>query len=85
MMPYAKGASAKTIDFDANGNCVETHYYRMLKIIRDSSFHGYFGIEYEGEKISEEEGVRKSKTLLEKVAASLGQVDLIIKIYPGVN
>ena len=51
MMPYAKGASAKTIDFDANGNCVETHYYRMLKIIRDSSFHGYFGIEYEGEKI----------------------------------
>jgi sugar phosphate isomerase/epimerase len=72
MMPYAKGASAKTIDFDENGNCVETDYYKMLKIIKDSGFHGYLGIEYEGEKISEEEGVRKTKALLEKVAASLG-------------
>ncbi len=67
MMPYAKGASAKTIDFDANGNCVETDYYKMLKIIKDSGFHGYLGIEYEGEKLSEEEGVQKTKALLEKV------------------
>ncbi len=71
MMPYAKGASAKTYDFDSNGNCVETDYYKMLKIIKDSGFHGYIGIEYEGEKLSEEEGVRKTKALLEKVAASL--------------
>jgi sugar phosphate isomerase/epimerase len=71
MMPYAKGASAKTIDFDPNGNCVETDYYRMLKIIKDSGFHGYLGIEYEGEKLSEEEGVRKTKALLEKVAVGL--------------
>ncbi len=72
MMPYAKGASAKTIDFDAQGNCVETDYYKMLKIIKDSGFHGYLGIEYEGEKLSEEEGVRKTKALLEKVAEGLG-------------
>jgi sugar phosphate isomerase/epimerase len=70
MMPFAKGASAKTIDFDENGNCIETDYYKMLKIIKDSGFHGYIGIEYEGEKLSEEEGVRKTKALLEKVAAS---------------
>ena len=71
MMPYAKGASAKTYDFDSNGNCIETDYYRMLKIIKDSGFHGYIGIEYEGDKFSEEEGIRKTKALLEKVAASL--------------
>src|SRR3954469_15374294 len=71
MMPYAKGASAKTIDFDANGNCIETDYSRMLKIIKDSGFHGYIGIEYEGDKLSEEEGVRKTKALIEKVAASM--------------
>jgi hypothetical protein len=71
MMPYAKGASAKTIDFDENGNCIETDYNKMLKIIKDSGFHGYLGIEYEGEKMSEEEGVRKTKALLEKVAASM--------------
>ncbi|MDB5222232.1 MAG: Xylose isomerase protein barrel [Chitinophagaceae bacterium] len=71
MMPYAKGVSAKTINFDANGNCIETDYYRMLKLIKDSGFHGYLGIEYEGEKISEEEGIRKTKALLQKVAAGL--------------
>src|SRR5215210_4782937 len=68
MMPYAKGASAKVIDFDENGNCIETDYNRMLKIVKDSGWKGYMGIEYEGEKISEEEGVRKTKALLEKVA-----------------
>jgi len=71
MMPFAKGASAKTYDFDANGNCVETDYYKMLRIVKDSGFHGYIGIEYEGDKLSEEEGIQKTKKLLEKVAASL--------------
>ena len=71
MMPYAKGVSAKTIDFDANGNCVETDYSRMLKIVKDSGFNGYMGIEYEGEKLSEDEGIRKTKALLEKVADEL--------------
>ncbi|MCW3114924.1 MAG: sugar phosphate isomerase/epimerase [Segetibacter sp.] len=71
MLPFAKGASAKTLEFDANGNCVETDYYKMLKILKDYGFHGYIGIEYEGEKLSEDEGVRKTKALLEKVAASL--------------
>ena len=71
MMPFAKGASAKTIDFDANGNCVETDYVRMLQIIKDSGFKGYIGIEYEGEKVSEDEGIRKTKALLEKVTPML--------------
>ena len=71
MMPYAKGASAKAHEFDANGNCVETDYYKMLKIIKDSGFHGYIGIEYGGAKLSGEEGIRRTKALLEKVAASL--------------
>lgn len=71
MMPYAKGASAKTMDFDAAGNCVETDYPRMLKIIKDSGFTGYIGIEYEGEKLSEEEGIRKTKALLERVGPTI--------------
>jgi sugar phosphate isomerase/epimerase len=71
-MPVSKGVSAKTFDFDANGNCVETDYYKMFKIIKDSGFRGYVGIEYEGEVTSEEEGVRKTKALLEKVLQTLG-------------
>ncbi|MGI4886506.1 MAG: sugar phosphate isomerase/epimerase family protein [Janthinobacterium lividum] len=70
-MPVSKGVSAKTFDFDAAGNCVETDYMKMFKIIKESGFKGYVGIEYEGEKIGEEEGVRKTKALLEKVLQTL--------------
>ena len=71
MMPFAKGVSAKTIDFDENGNCVETDYFKMLKIVKDAGFRGYMGIEYEGEKLSESEGILKTKALIQKVGASL--------------
>lgn len=66
-MPVAKGVSAKTFDFDAAGNCIETDYLKMFKIIKASGFKGYVGIEYEGEKLGEEEGIRKTKALLEKI------------------
>jgi sugar phosphate isomerase/epimerase len=71
MMPYAKGASAKTYNFDEQGNCVETDYVRMLKILKGAGFNGYIGIEYEGEKLSEEEGIRKTKALLERLAPQI--------------
>ena len=72
MMPFAKAVSAKTINFDEEGNCVETDYYRMLKIVKDSGFKGYMGIEYEGRNLSEEEGILKTKALLEKVRSTMG-------------
>ncbi|HYF32437.1 MAG TPA: sugar phosphate isomerase/epimerase family protein [Chitinophagaceae bacterium] len=71
MMPFAKGVSAKSHNFDEQGNCIETDYVRMLKIVKDAGFRGYIGIEYEGEKFSEQEGIRKTKALLEKVGANL--------------
>lgn len=71
LMPYAKGVSAKTHDFDEKGDCVETDYYRIMKIVKDSGFKGYVGIEYEGPRLSEDEGIRKTKALLEKVGAAL--------------
>jgi L-ribulose-5-phosphate 3-epimerase len=72
MMPYAKGVSAKTHDFDAHGNCVETDYHRMMKIVLNAGYHGRVGIEYEGTHLSEPEGIRATKRLLERVAAELG-------------
>lgn len=71
MMPYAKGVSAKTLDFDASGNCVETDYNKMLAIVKDAGYTGYIGIEYEGKKLSEDEGIRATKVLLERVGATL--------------
>jgi sugar phosphate isomerase/epimerase len=67
LVPYAKGISAKTRDFDASGNCVETDYNRMMKIIKDAKFTGYVGIEYEGTTLSEDEGIKKTKVLLDRL------------------
>ncbi|RRB06964.1 sugar phosphate isomerase/epimerase family protein [Larkinella rosea] len=67
MMPFAKGVSAKTHDFDAEGNCTDTDYMRMMKIVKDSGFRGIAGIEYEGSTLSEYDGIKKTKALLERV------------------
>lgn len=72
MMPYAKAVSAKSLDFDAQGNCIETDYVKMLKIVKDAGFKGYVGIEYEGDKLGEYEGIKKTKALLERVRAEIG-------------
>ncbi|MBO9199743.1 MULTISPECIES: sugar phosphate isomerase/epimerase family protein [Niastella] len=71
MMPFAKGVSAKTHDFDEQGNCIETDYLKMLKVVKAAGFKGYMGIEYEGDKLSEEEGIKKTKALLERVGAMI--------------
>ncbi len=74
MMPYAKGVSAKSHDFDDQGNETHTDYRRMMKIVLDAGYHGRVGIEYEGDvkKLSEPEGIRATKRLLERVRAELG-------------
>jgi sugar phosphate isomerase/epimerase len=67
LIPYAKGVSAKFYNFDDKGNCVETDYPRIMKIVKDSGFKGTVGIEYEGDNMDEYDGIRKSKALLERV------------------
>lgn len=71
LMPFAKGVSAKTHDFDASGNETTKDYARIMKIVKDSGFKGNIGIEYEGNKLSEDEGIKATKALLDKVIAGL--------------
>lgn len=66
-MPYALGVSAKSYDFRPEGNCIETDYRKMLKIVRDGGYRGYIGIEYEGDKLSEADGIKATKALLERL------------------
>ena len=73
LMPFAKGVSAKADDFDAQGNEVNTDYGRMLKIVSDSGYTGYIGIEYEGRTTPEMEGIRLAQILIERTLASLHQ------------
>jgi sugar phosphate isomerase/epimerase len=66
LMPFAKGVSAKSYDFDAEGNDTKIDYAKMLKIVKDAGYKGYIGIEYEGNKLPEPEGIKTTKKLLEK-------------------
>lgn len=72
LMPFAKGVSAKTNVFDAEGNEAKIDYTKMLKIVKDAGYTGYIGIEYEGNALSEDEGIKATKALLEKVGRQIG-------------
>jgi sugar phosphate isomerase/epimerase len=67
LMPFAKGVSAKTRDFDTDGNEAQIDYAKMMKIISDSGFKGYIDVEYEGSKLNEDEGIKATIALLRKV------------------
>lgn len=71
LMPFAHGVSAKTYDFDANGNETTIDYKKMLKIVKEAGYTGYIGIEYEGSRLSEQDGIKATKALLLKVAGEI--------------
>ena len=67
LLPYAKGISAKSHDFDASGNETGTDYQRMFKMIKAAGWKGIVGIEYEGSRLSEDEGIKATKALLDRI------------------
>jgi sugar phosphate isomerase/epimerase len=73
MMPYARGVSAKSMDFDQSGRETTLDYPRIMKIVSDAGYHGFVGIEYSGNRLSEPEGIRATKKLLESVRGSTYQ------------
>jgi len=72
LMPWAKAVSAKSHEFDEAGNEVRTNYRRMLKIVVDAGYAGHVGIEYEGDRPGEVEGIELTRKLLERVRDELG-------------
>jgi sugar phosphate isomerase/epimerase len=67
LMPFAKGVSAKSHEFDAVGNEVRTDYRKMFQIVKQSGYKGWVGIEYEGSQLKEADGIIATKKLLETV------------------
>ncbi|WP_422925336.1 sugar phosphate isomerase/epimerase family protein [Singulisphaera sp. PoT] len=66
MMPYAKGVSAKSYDF-REGQEIALDYARIMKIVTDSGYNGFVGIEYEGSRLKEHEGIVATKKLLDSL------------------
>ncbi len=71
LMPFAKGVSAKANEFDEDGNERNIDYVRMMRIVLDAGYRGRVGIEYEGRELSEADGIRATKRLLERVRSQL--------------
>ena len=71
LMPYAKAVSAKSHNFNEDGDEKDTDYSKMMRIVLDAGYRGYVGIEYEGSDLSEMDGIAATKRLLEKVRDEL--------------
>lgn len=67
LMPYAKAVSAKCYDFGPDGNETTIDFARMLDIVVGAGYHGHVGIEYEGERLPERQGILAAKRLLERL------------------
>lgn len=71
LMPFARGVSAKSHNFDSEGNETEKDYARLLKIVKDAGFRGYIGVEYEGRELSEDMGIMATRDLLIKAGSGI--------------
>ncbi|MCB1224861.1 MAG: sugar phosphate isomerase/epimerase [Verrucomicrobiales bacterium] len=82
-MPYVKqSVSAKAYDWGTGagefytedpreGREMTLDYLRLMKIVLDAGYHGYVGIEFEGDGMPEMQGIAKTKAVLEAVRARL--------------
>jgi sugar phosphate isomerase/epimerase len=68
MLTAAKAVSAKSYDFDENGNETTLDYPRIIQLVKDSGYTNFIGVEYEGERLPEKEGILATKNLLLKSA-----------------
>jgi hypothetical protein len=56
---------------EESGNELDSDFLKIMTIVKESGFKGYVGIEYEGNQLSEDAGIKATKALLEKVIAKL--------------
>ena len=71
LMPYAKAVSAKSYDFDEDGNQPKIDYVKMLQVVKDAGYTGFIGVEYEGNNLSEVDGIFATKNLILRANAEL--------------
>ena len=69
--PYTRSVSAKAHGFDENGQEIETDFTEAMRLLLAGGFRGYVSVEYEGDGLTEDEGVAATKRLLEAVREAL--------------
>ncbi len=71
LMPYAKAVSAKSYDFDKEGNETRLDYPALMEVVVNAGYHSYVSVEYEGGRLSEPDGIRATRDLLLRLRDSL--------------
>jgi len=71
MMAAAKAVSAKSYDFDENGNETTIDFTKMLQIVKDAGYTSFVGVEYEGNRLGETKGINATRDLLIKAAQKI--------------
>ena len=71
MMPAAMAVSAKSYDFDEEGNETTIDFMKIMQIVKDAGYTGFIGVEYEGKRLNEADGIKATRDLLLKSAAKL--------------
>ncbi|TBN02622.1 sugar phosphate isomerase/epimerase [Hyunsoonleella flava] len=71
LLPFAKAVSAKSYHFDDDGNETKIDYYKVMKMVKESGYTGYVGIEFEGHGMTEEAGIIATRDLLTKIGKQL--------------
>lgn len=72
LMPFARAVNARARDFDERGEETTINFAQMLEIVTAAGYHGYVGIKYDGERLSERAGIERTKALLERAREQLG-------------
>ena len=83
LMPWVrKGMSAKAYDWDTGagkfytedrreGREITLDFERLINIVVKAGYNGYIGIEYEGDKHTEIEGIKRTKQALDELKSML--------------
>ncbi|WP_298532867.1 TIM barrel protein [uncultured Algibacter sp.] len=71
LLPFAKAVSAKSYDFDVEGNETTIDYLKVMKMVKDVGYKGFVGIEFEGHGMTEAAGIKATRDLLTKVGKQL--------------
>jgi sugar phosphate isomerase/epimerase len=66
MMPYAKAVSFKCYFEGSNGTETKYDIAAMFKVVEESKYKGFVGIEYEGDKLSEMDGIKAGRAAMTK-------------------
>ena len=71
LLPFAKAVSAKSYNFNQNGDETLIDYHRIMKMVKSSGYKGFIGVEYEGNEVSEDQGIELTRDLLIRVGKQL--------------